>query len=348
MTVPNVPERPPRIDARIDVHSHFLPDDWRRHVEQHRRDGRPRPRIAWSPELHVEFMDAWGITAAVVSVSNPAASLGDEKEQRAVARSLNERSSEILRDYGRRMGFLAAVPMAAPSAAVDEIRYALDELRLDGVGLLTSYAGRYLGDPSFERVHAELDSRHAVVFVHPGTSPSWTEHPGLPVQEYVLEYTFETTRAITSLIYSGTARRFPNIRWIFAHGGGTMPFLAFRLGALHAYDGSLGRAVPEGPHTYLSNFYFDTALAFSRIQLAALRSLSDADHLLFATDWPYCAGLYRDDAGEKVRSLADQLPRHGDPAPALGEVFSPDERSRIEGGNAAKLFPNLASRAAGR
>ena len=126
------------------------------------------------------------------------------------------------------------VVMIAPpdtEGSLKEIEYGLDTLKADGVGLLTNYDGKELGDPLFAPVLQELNRRHAIVFIHPTSPPCW-EHIALGFPRPMIEFPFDSTRAVTNLAMSGTLERCPNLRIIVPHAGGTLPFLARRIASM--------------------------------------------------------------------------------------------------------------------
>jgi predicted TIM-barrel fold metal-dependent hydrolase len=263
---------------------------------------------------------------------------------------VNDFNAQLIAHHGERFGVFATVPLPDVEGAIVEARRALGELGLDGVGLITQYLGRYLGDPAFEPLYRELDRQSAVVYVHPGPVPGAPPVAcagSEPFEDFVLEFVFDTTRTITSLVYAGVAQRYPNIRWIFSHGGGTIPFLAFRLAELHAYTPRFNQALPEGPMPSLRRFYYETAQAFSVAQLHATRALAAVDRLLFGTDYPPCTNLYSDQNRSLIRLPPMELPSNGDPAPTFDTVFTADERVQVERTNALNLFPRLAARLGG-
>jgi predicted TIM-barrel fold metal-dependent hydrolase len=179
----------------------------------------------------------------------------------------------------------------------------------------------YLGDPRFEPLWQELDRRKAVVFVHPIKPPN--NPTNIPVG--VLEFVFDTTRTITSLIYSGATIRYPDIKFIFAHGGGTAPYLASRIEGGVRLDPKLGRILPNGVMPELKKFYWDTALTFSDTQLKSLLTLADPSKVMFGSDFPFAPKMIYPVA---LKSLNTQLP----PA-ILTEVLH---------GSALRLMPTLA------
>src|SRR5262249_37217085 len=217
----------PAEKQRGDVHHHFLP---KFHVDAMtapgRRAGGAPP--AWSPAASLEEMDKSGIATAVLSIAQPGVWYGDNVEEaRRLARELNEYGAKLVADHKGRFGLFAVIAPPDAQGSLKEIAYALDTLKADGIGLLTSYQDKYLGDPSFAPVYEELNRRRALVYVHPTTADCCRGLvPGIPPSS--IEYATDSTRTIAHLVFSGTAKRFPDIRWIFSHSGGTLPFLTGR------------------------------------------------------------------------------------------------------------------------
>ena len=184
--------------------------------------------------------------------------------------------------------------------------YALDVLKADGVGTWTSYGQKYLGDPAFAPLWAELDRRRAVVFTHP-TDAACCVNPVPQMSETVVEFGADTTRTIGSLVFSGTSTRYPNIRFVFSHGGGTMPFMIDRfLG--QAQDPKSAALLPHGVVYELKRFYYDTAFASSPEAMAALMDLVGPAQIVFGTDFPYAPAIQTvkelDVCGVPARALA--------------------------------------------
>lgn len=304
------------------------------------------PRESWTPSQHFEFMDRWGIEAAVLSdPSLPRLEL-DIDDRRDLCRAINDFNFEVIARHGDRFGTFAAVPLPDVEGAVSECRRALRELSLDGIFLGTNYFNRHLGDALFEPFYEELNRHDAVVYVHPAgmnCAPNVAYQPGEYFRPPMMEFVFDTTRTIASLVYAGVPRRYPNIRWIFSHGGGTLPFLAFRFAAFHAQDPRYNAVLPEGPHEFFRRFFYESAQTFGRGQLELLNTLVSAEQILFGTDYTPMRSLYDGDNAAKCPSIAAELPTDGDPAPAFELVFGED-RVKIERLNALRLFPRLAAR----
>lgn len=307
---------------RIDLHGHFDPPEYSAQVAL--KIG-PAPIPSWTVDQQLEMMAQYGIDATVISIPPPGVFLGDQAQAVELARSVNEFYAGLIRDYPTKYAALAALPLPDAEAAVAELNYALEVLNLDGVSLFTHVGGQYLGDPALEPLMAELDRRGCYVFVHPTLSLNPNPLPHIPV--WVQEFPFETTRAITNLLYSGTLHRYPNIKFQFAHLGGTAPFLAHRIASLERRSPphlKLSERVPQGPLTYLRRLYYDTGLSNHAPGVAATLEVTSIEHIVFGTDWPYAV-----------------MPPVGDPAPDL--VYLGEQRHLIDFQNAKALVPRLFS-----
>jgi predicted TIM-barrel fold metal-dependent hydrolase len=215
----------------------------------------------------------------------------------------------------------AVMPMPHVEATLREIAYALDALKADGIGLLTSYGDKWLGDPAFAPVMDELNRRRAVVYTHPTTANCCGNLiPDVP--ESIIEWGTDTTRTIASLVFSGTAARCRDLKLIFSHGGGTMPFLTERFVRLPLINKSLAPRVPNGVEYELRRFYYDTAQAAHPFALASLLKLVPVSQVVFGTDYPYRT------AADHVKGLTD----YG---------FSPSDLQAIDRENAVRLLPRL-------
>ncbi|MFF3772648.1 amidohydrolase family protein [Streptomyces sp. NPDC002232] len=327
---------------RIDVHCHLIPDFYRRDLAAHgvtEIGGVPVP--LWSPDLAVNFMNRYGIQTQVVSVSEPGVTyLSSATDRVAMAQRLNTYTSRDLvhttsaRLKGRFGGF-AVLPLGSTvdaqdvSHAVTEARRAVRDLKLDGVGIFSSYGATYLDDPVFAPLMTALDDLGTMVFIHPSTPQSY---PDLGLPPFLYEFTFDTTRALVNMLYKGVYRRYPRIRWLAAHAGGTLPYISYRTSLLTltpALAQQVGAAGLDDSSPHFRKIFYDTALSPAPQAMKSVRELAGTEHVLFATDWPFTSALF---------------PTAGDPAPQLDETFLPAERLAVERSNALTQFPALAAR----
>jgi aminocarboxymuconate-semialdehyde decarboxylase len=281
----------------------------------------------WSKEAALSFLDDARIDVAISSISTPGVHTGDSAAARTLARRCNEMSAELARDHPDRFGGFACLPLPDLDNSLEELSYALDVLNLDGVVLFSNALGIYLGDSRLAPLFAELQHRKGLVFVHPNASPDRVAHSlGLP--DSLIDFTADTTRAIAQMHYSNTFARTPDVKYIFSHAGGTVPYLAGRFAIvdeMNVIPGAEGRA--SAVDTF-RNLYWDTALSWTDSVLAMLRSVVGLDHVLFGTDYPY---LRRDLAVESRDHIAET------------QELTSSEKASVLGETAIKLIPRLAS-----
>ena len=219
---------------RIDVHHHFSAPGFIAAISARKTNQRPLEQ--WTPAKSIEDMDKSGVATSMISTSEPSVWFGDDQAARKLARECNDYGARLMADHSGRFGMFSTLPLPDVDGSLREIEYSQDQLKADGVCLMTSYQGKYPGDPAFEPVMNELNRRKAVVFLHPVKADCCKDlqpelAPGL------IELGTETTRAIASVLFDGTAARYPDIRFIFSHGGGTMPYLMTRFASLAARAG---------------------------------------------------------------------------------------------------------------
>lgn len=311
----------------IDTHHHILPDFfWQETENAHAPVGGLAP-LRWSKEATISFMNDAGIDVAVVSLSTPGVHTGNSSKARVLARRCNEFSAELVRARPDRFGGFACLPLPDIDASLEELSYALDVLRLDGFVLFTNSNGVYLGDPTLEPVFEELERRKGVVYVHPNPSPDPVAHSlGLP--DNLIDFTTDTNRAVAQMHYKGRFARTPNVKYIFSHAGGSIPYLAARFAIIDEMGFIPGGEQRGTAAEMFPRIHWDTALSTSDPVLRMLRNVAGIERVLYGTDFPY---LRRDMAvNSKQRIL--QSPE-----------LSDSERRAILGRNAARLFPRLHS-----
>ncbi len=306
--------------TKIDVHHHMVPGFYANQLKKlgvHEAAGAALPD--WTPEKSLALMDATGIAKAYLSVSCPGVFFGDPGAACELARACNEYASELKKGAGR-FGFFATLSQTQSDSAVKEVQHALDVLDADGVTLLSSVDGQYLGHPAYWPLMEELNRRKAIVFVHPNLHRT-VKDIQLELPGYMIEFVFDTTRAVANLVSSGTMDRYPDIRFILSHAGGTVPYIAWRL-SLCDFVLDMDNKFPRGMLHYLKQFYYDTALSPSPYMLGSVRELVGVDRLLFGSDFPFAPDLL-------VHAEVDGL---------ANLDLSDAERTAVESNNANKLF----------
>jgi len=349
----------------IDTHHHIVPREYVESLEEKgvkKALGVRFPK--WNAEKSIDVMDRYGISAAVVSISAPGVYFKQIPDPLPfasdLARRMNDFAANLVADHPTRFGAFATLPLPDIDLSIDELKRALENLKLDGVVLMSNYDGYYLGDPRFERVFSELNRRKAVVFVHPATPPGIeSSHLGLP--EAMMDVCFDTTRTAFSLIVNGVTRRYPEVRFILAHAGGVTPYIAGRVDFLASLFQGLGGAaagiatgvgmvssvipgmkerlpedlsvylrfkenMPDGPEGYLRRFYYDTAVSTSPHVFASLGTVCDNSRVLFGSDYPFGTEAAIPEAINGIEAYAG---------------FAPEDRAAIGSKNAATLFPRL-------
>jgi len=312
-------QRLTRLVRKIDIHHHFAPPAWVTAVR-----GRPLLQTAnttWTPEKSIDDLDLAETAMAVISITNPGLWFGDVSATTRLARACNEYGAKLVQQYPTRFGLFAVLPMPDIDATLKEIEYAMDTLKADGAHFMTSFGDTWLGDPAHERVMAELHRRKAVVHVHP-TAANCCKNliPGMAPG--TMEYGTDTTRAIMSVMWSGQAARYPDIRFIWSHAGGTAPFLA---GRIDRGSRALKEKMPQGAMHEMKKFYYDTAGAANPGAIASLLKLVASDHVMFGTDFP---------PGGTSAEVAKELA-------ALGLGLSEADMRNIDRDNAVRLLPRL-------
>lgn len=279
---------PPRF---IDVHHHcVLPEYQAALVRSGAADPSKPLRKNASPQEAIDSMGTLGIEAAIVNpLSVAGVHHGNDENARYLCRSVSDALAKFAGTAPTQLGFFAPLPYPDVDGALRHMEYALDTLKADGLILLSSQNGVYVGDKRMEPLLAEMNRRKAIVFVHPAR-PAFIDTLTTKIWGSIIEYTFETTRVAALLIYNEFIKRYPDIRWILAHAGGTLPFVSFRLILMEEQDIAtppFSERVAEGARHWVDRFYFDTAISGSRPALAALMEVARPGHVFYGSDWPY-------------------------------------------------------------
>jgi 6-methylsalicylate decarboxylase len=312
--------RPRRLFAqpnprRIDVHHHVSPVPF---VDAVKKAGLDTPPINnWTAQQSLDDMDQAGTATAIVSVPLGFGFLRPA-EAAAVARASNEWTRKLADQHPGRFGMFALLPMPYPDETVKEIEYAFDTLKTDGVAFMTSYGDKYLGDPAFAPVMAELNRRKAIAYTHPA-DPACCSNNLAGFSPIFIEYGTDTARTIASLIFSRTSARFPDIDFIFSHGGGTVTALTDRLTFQMMLFPQYREFTGAGVMAELKRFFYESAQVANPIAMASLTKMVALSQILFGSDYPY-------------RIAAQQVA-------GLEQIFSPEDMRKINRDNALKLLP---------
>ncbi len=315
----------------IDTHQHPIPEYYKRALESVGIHGSgENPWAEWSVGSQLELMDLAGIRIAINSIASPGVYFGDPVFAQRLARQCNEESARMVSDHPNRFGAFAILPLPDVEGAIHAAEHALDTLRLDGVCLLSHVAGRHLGQLEEDELYAELDRRNTVVFIHPLRNQA-TNMPAYSYPSGLTELVLDTTRAVHNLLWNGTFAKFPNIKWILPHGGGTIPFLIYRMSAMN-HNPKLADRLPGGTvASALRGVYYDVAEACAPGPLKCLMELADPTHILFGSDFPF--SRHRNPV-QDVKSLITAF--------EMFDGWDATTRRQIERENALALFPRFA------
>jgi predicted TIM-barrel fold metal-dependent hydrolase len=280
----------------IDVHHHFFPPVFQEASAKFLKAAFGEVPAAirdWSPSVDLETMDRNGISLAVINTSArpPEPGAVAIETYRAQAREANDYAARMVQDHPKRFAQFGFLPMPDVEGSLREIEYVLDQLKAPGIGMMTSYGNRWQGNPAFAPVLEELHRRKAVVFCHPLPAACCRAlMPDVaPREPVLLEFPYDTGRAVASLLMSGAFSTYHDIRWVFCHCGDVVPALSGRMRNLIAEMPAeeVAKFAPRGMDYELQRQYYDTADAAYAPSMAALQSYVPATQIIFGTDYPY-------------------------------------------------------------
>ncbi len=304
---------------RIDVHHHVSPPKWLDAIKKAKRDNPPMAN--WSVQKSLDDMDKAGVATSMTSPTTPQVGFLDKDEAAALSRDSNEYAKKMMTDHPGRFGVFAMLPLPHIDETLKEIAYAFDTLKVDGVGIMTSYGDKWLGYAHFAPVWEELNRRKAVVYTHP-TGANCCVNLVQGVTESAIEFGTDTTRTIANLIFSGTTQKYKDINWIFSHGGGALTAFAERFQIqMVSVPPHKDKFTRESVDTELKRFYYDTAQIANSVAIGALAKLVPISQIVYGTDYPYRTGL--------------------DHTKGVTANFSGADLAAIDRENALRLIPRL-------
>jgi len=319
--MPTTSSGPARV---IDTHHHYYPPEYQKAwLDYEDKRGIPHftSQVNWSVQGALADMDAAGVRTAVLSIASTPGTWFDwtVPEVARVVRQCNDHAAGMVRDHPGRFGQFATLPMIDVDSTLKEIAYVFDVLKVDGVGLQTNYGDKWPGDAAYRPIFEELNRRKAVVYFHPLVA-SCCARLSVGTFPAVIEVPHDTTRAVVSLLLSGTFARNRDARFLFSHGGGTIPMLAGRINFFHGQAKNVDQFAPEGIEAELRRLYYDTANATHPASMAALLKLVPTSQVVYGSDYPYVT------MNAQVAALR-----------ALG--LTGESLAGIESGNAGRLLP---------
>lgn len=321
----------------IDFHNHFYPPEYVEAIQK----GPSNVKVTFdednNPLLHYpgdynilvpehrdigfreDALRKEGIDMQILTFTTPGTQIETPERSVELARIVNNSFAKIKKDHSSRFTALATLPMNDVDASINELERAFGELGFKGVMLYSNINGIALSDQRFWPLYRKANDLNAVFYIHPNFPvgvEAMTDYWLMPL----VGFTFDTTLAAAKLVFSGVVERFPNIRWVLAHLGGAIPYLAERLDRGYFAFKECREQISQPPSEYLRKFYYDSVNFDVRaLQLGV--DFAGADHILAGSDYPHQIGSL-----EKMVESIQNL------------NISPEEKTGILGENAKKLL----------
>jgi 6-methylsalicylate decarboxylase len=313
----------------IDVHSHAV-FDFQIKPTGTKWQGASAGIPDWSMDGALELMNKFEISTSIISCPNAANDIVGHAG-RDMARRVNEALAEMMVKHPTRFGGMATLPGRDIDGCLEEMEYALDVLKLDGVCTSTNVNDVYMGEDVYDPWFEEMNRRGVTLFIHPTVHSSFP-NTSLGLFPSLFEFMFDTTRMLANMVVSGKKKRFSKMNMITTHAGGTMPFLVERFQTLETFYGAgKGRETISAAEVkeVLASFYYDLTSGTSNAQLLALRELIPTSQILMGVDIPF---LPHYTIGEAIKAVGNY------------PGFNNADLDMIAHGNAARLYPELAKR----
>ena len=278
---------------KVDFHAHAIIQAYvdglkKLKIDAAEMEGLQLPK--WTVDSHLKFMDDAGIDFTILSTPAPHIYNGDvnEKISCEVARKINNELYEICRTHPERFGFVATLPMPSVDGSIEEIRYSMSTLGAVGVKVASNSDGVYLGDEILDPIFKELNSQRSLVLIHPSSAKNLPREGVVTgkVMEFY-EYPADSTRAVLNMIANGTLEKFPDIKFIVPHCGDFLPYMKQRAESMFKTFASMNMSNSIDVASSLKKFYFDLAGDPTPEQMDILLKITDVDHLVYGSDFPY-------------------------------------------------------------
>ncbi len=322
----------------VDVHTHMLNEAYLRLLKRHGRgyqvkkvlggqtgivkDGAPFMTLTpgmFDYEARIGAMDAAGVDIAIVTLTSPNVFWGSARTSLGAAKSINDDMAAQQRRYPERIRFMCSLPWQHAKLAVAELKRACDQLGAVGVMVLANIDGASLTDKMFSSIWREIDRRALPVLVHPSAPPGTKQ---LDVMKYNLiasvGFMFDTSLAVSRVIFDGFFERYPDLKLIAAHGGGALPYIAGRLDICYENMPACRERISIRPSNYLKRIFYDSVV-FQQESLELAIKVGGADNVLYGSDYPH-------NIGDMKGCLARV------------DALAPATRDAVRGGNAQRIF----------
>lgn len=199
-------------------------------------------------------------------------------------RLLNETLGETVQQHADRLSGLASVPLQDGQLAARELEHSIQQSGMVGGVIAANVDDVNLGEAPLDEFWAAAVELDVPVFIHP-TQPQQPERTQQHGMLQIVQFTYDTTVTVGSLIFNGVLDRFPTLKLILSHGGGYFPYQAGRFDRI--YKNMQAPTTPaQAPSEYLRRFYYDTIL-YHPAAINFLRDLVGTDRLLLGTDYPF-------------------------------------------------------------
>jgi predicted TIM-barrel fold metal-dependent hydrolase len=290
---------------KIDAYSHIVPAPYLEALHKAAGEGSTWRLSAVPPIYDLDhrfrIMDRYEGIVQVLTLAEPAIEqVADPEKAPDLARLANDELAELVRKYpGRFVGAIACLPMNNVDAALKEVDRAINDLKCRGVLVYSNVKGKPLDSPEFMPLYEKMSGYNLPIYIHPQRSSSYADYPGEDGSRYnvysVFGWPYETTVAMTRLVFSGILERYPNLKIVTHHCGGMVPYYAERIIQHHdKYEYEVGKhrrgeykqGLTKAPIDYFKMFYNDTAVHGSTAALMCAYAFFGAGHLLFGADMP--------------------------------------------------------------
>ena len=253
---------------------------------------------------HIEDMDRFNIDLQLLSLPSPGVDkIVDAKQAHRISMLINDELAKIVLIEPKRFQALATIAMNDPRLAVEEIERAVGTLGFKGITISSNTNGAFYDASRYEQVFETVEKYDVPIFMHP-SEPVASKSIG-PDYKLVLIFgwPFDTTLSISRLAFSGMLRKFPKLKLIAAHGGGMVPFFKGRINMLAKVAAGGGKQIiEEFPDEILKNLYYDAAF-FDSDSLELLLKFAGADHVLYASDYPFGQNLGKNCYRESIKMM---------------------------------------------